>query len=58
MFEKSDRETKADVALRAAEALVRGGDKEKGKSAFEAVVKDYAGTKAADAAKKRLDEWK
>lgn len=58
LFEKADREAKADAALKAAEALLRDGGAAKGRPALEGVVKDYADTKAAEAAKRRLAELK
>jgi hypothetical protein len=58
LFDRADRDAAADAALRGAEGLLRSGEGSKGKAALEALVKDYAGTKAADAAKKRLAELK
>jgi hypothetical protein len=55
LFDKASRESSAEAALRTAESLHRDGEKAKAKAAFENVLKAYPGTKAAEAAKKRLE---
>jgi hypothetical protein len=58
LLDKQAKETAGQNALRTAEALLKGGEAAKGKEALADVVKNYAGTKAAEAAAKRLAELK
>ena len=51
-------EVAAGNALKAAEQMLSLGEKAKAKEAFADVVKNHAGTKAAEAAQKRLADWK
>ncbi len=58
LFDRDDREAQASAALKEADRLVRGGDREKARSALKDVVDRFAGTKAAEEAAKRLTDLK
>ena len=58
MLDRASVEVAAGNALKAAEQMLSLGEKAKAKDAFADVVKNHAGTKAAEAAQKRLADWK
>lgn len=55
LFERAEKDGKAQAALKEAEKLLASGDKEGARAAFKKIVDDFAGSAAAAAAKAKLE---
>jgi tetratricopeptide (TPR) repeat protein len=58
ILERADREAAADEALKTADALLRAGDSAGAKAELTRILERFAGTRAAEGARKRLAELK
>ena len=56
LFDRADRDSKAQADLKAADALLADGKKEEARAAFKKIVEQHAGTAAAAAAKAKLED--
>jgi hypothetical protein len=55
LFDRADKEAKAQAALKEAEKLLAAGNRDEARAAFKKIVEDHAGTTAAATAKTKLE---
>jgi hypothetical protein len=55
LFERAERDQRAQAALKSAESLLSSGDKEGAKAAFTKILEEFAGSAAAATAKTKLE---